>query len=179
MLALIDWLMRDEQQELYEFVFALTLNILFLSLIALLFWPLGRVGLVFRLAKGYGVFWLALYGTALIVVLFRRIFRVDMYSHADAYVISALIVSSILQAGWSAFAALAVHSFVLDAPGWLTIIVYFVGALSCYIAYMIVASFYTGHIYKLINFPLALVSFILFCLWRGGRMLYGWFLNRF
>ncbi|HEX8476613.1 MAG TPA: hypothetical protein VF666_21630 [Pyrinomonadaceae bacterium] len=180
MRAFIDWLMRDEQHELFEILLAVTLNLLFLGLVALLLWPLGKATMAFRLAQGYGLLWFVLDVTVLLLIIFRRIFRVDIDTHFDAYVISALIVSSFLQAGWSAFAALTVRGFVSGAPVWMTVLLYVVGVLSCYIAFVIVASSYEGQIYKLVNIFLALVSYIVFCVWpRGGRLLYGWLFNLF
>ena len=180
MKQIIDWLMQEEQKELYEIVFALVLNILFLALIALALWPLGRAALAFRLAKGYGVFWLVLDITAFVLLRFQRMFRVNLYDHSDAYIISGLVVSGLLQAGWSAFAALTLRGFVAGTPVWLVVLLYFVGVLSCYIAFVVVSSFYQGHIYKFVNLALALVSFIVFSVWpASGRVLYGWFFNLF
>lgn len=59
MRELIQWLMHDEQDGLFEMLVALALTLLFLTLIALMLWPLGGLGLASRLAKGYGVLWLA------------------------------------------------------------------------------------------------------------------------
>src|ERR1044071_1586331 len=100
-------------------------------------------------------------------------FRVNLYDHPDAYVISNLAVSCFLQAGWSAFAALAVHSFAQDASVPVAVTLYFVGAASCLIAFFAVSSFYQGHIYKMISLPLALIGFIVFSVWpASGRLIY-------
>ncbi|MGH9903459.1 MAG: hypothetical protein ACRD68_16755 [Pyrinomonadaceae bacterium] len=178
--AFSKWLLHDDQKELFEYLYANVLNIVFLALIALLLWPLGRVMMAFRLAKGYWLFWIVLLVTAAVLVLFRRIFRVDMDSHFDAYVISALVVSCFLQAGWSAFVALTVHSFVASAPAWMVAILYAVGVLSCYVAFAVVSAFYPGSLYRLVNLALAAVSFIVFSVWpAAGRAIYGWFFDLF
>ena len=178
--ALSKWLMQDEQKDLFELLFASTLNILFLVLIALLLWPLGRPRLAFRLAQGFGILWLGIYVTTVLVKRVQRFCRVNLYDHANAYVISNLAVSCFLQAGWSAFAALTVHSFVAGASIWLMVLLYFVGALSCLIAFFAVSSFYQGHIYKFVSLPLALISFITFSVWpASGRVIYGWFFELF
>lgn len=170
------WLLHDEQKELFELLFAVALNILFLALVALALWPLGRADVAFRFAQGYGIFWLVMDVAFLLLVLFRRILRVEMDTHFDAYVISALAVSSFLQACWSAFAAFTVHSFVAGASVLMTVLLYLFGVVSCYVAFVIVSSVYQGQIYKLINLPLALVSFIVFGVWpHAGRTAYGWF----
>jgi hypothetical protein len=172
--------MHDEQKDLFEVLVALALNVVFLALIALLLWPLGQPALALRLAKGYGVLWIVTFLTVVALNRLHRLFRVDLYNHADAYVISNLAVSCFLQVGWSAFAALAVQSLVAGTPAWIVVALYVVGFLACLIAYFAVISFYQGHIYKLISLPLALVSFILFSVWpASGRALYGWFFNLF
>jgi hypothetical protein len=174
------WLMHEDQKDLFEVLFASTLNILFLALVALLLWPLGRHTLAFRLAKGYGLLWIVVYVTSVLVNLSQRLFRADMYTHADAYVISNLVVSCFLQAGWAAFAALAVQGFAADASVRVLIILYIIGGISCLISFFAVSSFYQGHIYKLVSLPLAFVGFIVFSVWpASGRAIYGWFFELF
>lgn len=176
--AFIKWLMRDEQHDVFETLLAVTLNIIFLSLVALLLWPLGKTMMAVHLTWGYGFFWILIDATSLLLALFRKIFRVDMDTHFDAYLISSLLVSSFLQAGWSAFAAITVRSFTADASVWMALLLYVAGALSCYIAFIMVASVYQGHLYKYINLPLAFVSFAVFSVWpRAGRLLYGWLID--
>jgi hypothetical protein len=177
---LIKWLMNDEQKDLFEVLFASALNIAFLALLALLLWPLGRPLLAFRLAKGYVILWVIIFVTAILVNRIQRLFRVNIYDHANAYVNSNLAVTCFLQGGWSAFAALTVQGFVAGAPTWFVVVLYSVGVLSCLIAFFAVTSFYQGHIYKLVSLPLALVSFIVFSVWpASGRAIYGWFFDLF
>jgi hypothetical protein len=174
------WLLHDDQKNLFEFLFALTLSLFFLALVALLLWPLGKAMMAFRLAKGYGYLWAILYIASSLVSRIQEYFRVNQYDHADAYVNSNLAVSCLLQIGWSAFAALTVHGFVAGAPIWMIVILYFVGVLSCLIAYCVVSSFYQGHIYKMISLPLALVCFIVFSVWPASvRLMYGWLFELF
>jgi hypothetical protein len=175
MRALIDWLMQDERKDVFEIVVALSLNTLFLALIALLLWPLGKASVALSLAQGYGCFWIVTIVVVPVIAGMQRFFRVDMYSRGDAYVISNLLVSSLLIVSWSAFAALTAHRFIIQAPLWVTIIVYLVGLLSCFMASVIVGAFYQGQIYRLVNLPLAFMSFLLFAVWpAAGRTLYGW-----
>lgn len=172
--------MHDDQKELFELLFALTLNLLFLVLIALLLWPLGKTVLAFRLAKGYGCLWGVLYVASAVVGRIQEYFRVNLYDHPNAFVNSNLAVSCLLQTGWSSFAAFCVQSFAGGTPVWLAVLLYVVGVLSCLIAFIVVSSFYQGHIYKLISLPLALVSFIVFSVWPAFvRALYGWFFALF
>ena len=174
------WLMHDDQKELFEALFASVLTVLFLGLSALALWPAGKAIMSLRLMKGYWLFCIVLYATSIVVVLIRRMFRVDIDSNFDAYVLSGLAVSGFLQVGWSAFAALTVHNFTPGAPVWVVVAVYLVGLLSCYIAFTIVSTLYMGSIYRQTNLMLALAGFIIFSAWpTGGRAIYGWFFNLF
>ncbi len=178
--ALSKWLMQEEQKELFEFLLAALLNVAFLALTALLLWPPGRLMLSLRLAKGYGIFWVVMGLTFVLLYRIQRMARVNIYDHPDAFVISNLTVSCFLQAGWSAFAALTVQSFVPGASGRVVVLLYFVGVLSCLIAFFVVSSFYQGHVYKFVNLPLALLSFIVSGVWpASGRLIYGWFFDLF
>ena len=164
------WLMHDDQKELFEVLVASALNVVFLALIVLLLWPLGRPMLACRLALGYVVLWGLTCVAALLGNRIQEFFGVNIYDRSRAYVISNLVVSCFLQVGWSAFAALTVHRFAPGAPTWLVLILYLVGGLSCLVAFFAVSSFYQGHIYKLVSLPLALICFIAFSVWPpGGR----------
>ena len=75
------WLLHEDQKELFDYLFAVVLNILFLGISALVLWPMGQVGLAWRLTKGYWVFWVVLFWTAILLLILQRRLRVDMYSH--------------------------------------------------------------------------------------------------
>jgi hypothetical protein len=174
------WLMHEDQKEFFEYLFAIALNAVFLAVIALLLWPMGRAMMAWRLAKAYWIFWTAVIVTSSVLALAQRIFRMDLYSHFDAYVISGLAVSGFLQVGWSAFSALVVHDSLVNTPVWLTIVLYLVGGISCYVASVIVGAFYMGSLYRLVNFALAILSFIVFSVWpSAGTRIYGWFFDLF
>ena len=173
--ALANWLLHDDQKELFDYLFAVTLNAVFLGLIALALWPLGEAAFALSLAKGFWLFWIVVTEAALVLAVFQRVFRVDIDSHFDAYVISALAVSCSVQAGWSAFAALAARGAAAGATFLTGAALYAVGLLSCFVAFQIVAAFYGGSIYRVVNFFLAAVSFVLFAIWpAAARALYGW-----
>ena len=161
------WLMHDDQKESFEIIVACAMNVVFLFLIVLLLWPLGRSLLAFHLAKGYGVLWGLTFVAAVLGNRIQEFFRVNIYDRANAFVISNLVVSCFLQVGWSAFAAFTVHNFVPGVPVWIVLILYLIGVLSCLIAFFVVSSFYQGQIYKLVSLPLALISFILFSVWTA------------
>ena len=174
------WLLHEDRKELFDYLFAIVLNIVFLALIALLLWPLGKATVAWRFTKGYWYFWAVLIVTSSLVVVAQRIFRMDLYSRYDAYVISALTMSGIQQVGWSAFAALVISSAVAGTPIWMMIILYGVGLFSSWVATVIVSVFYMGTIYRMVNLALAILSFIVFSFWpHAGGALYGWFFNLF
>ncbi|HEY6230731.1 MAG TPA: hypothetical protein VIW64_05680 [Pyrinomonadaceae bacterium] len=157
--------MPDDQKPLFEILFASILNVIFLALIALLLWPLGKSTLALSLAKGYGVLWIVLYLTFLLLTRIHDLFRVNIYDRHRAFVFSNLVVSCALQVGWSAFAALAVHDFVSGSREWNLAVLYAVGLLSCLISFFVVSSFFQGHVYKLVSLPLATIGFVGFSAW--------------
>jgi len=174
------WLLHEDQKEWFDYLFALILNIVFVALTALLLWPLGEAPVALRLAKGYWVFWSVVIAASTVMVLAQRIFRMDLYERFDAYVLSGLALSAFLQIGWSAFAALVIRSAVGDTSAWLTITVYGVGVVACYVASVIVGVFYMGSLYRVVNSALAILAFVLFSLWpSAGATIYGWFFELF
>ena len=162
------WLLHDDQKEIFEYLFAVAVNAAFVALAALVLWPLSKAALALQLAKGYWVFWIALIVTAVMLKVVQRLFRVDLDSHFDAFVISALAVSGFLQVAWSAFAALTVDGFVAGTSGWPVGVLYLIGLLSCWVAYVAVSALYMGSLYKLVNLGLAVVSFIVFSVWPAA-----------
>jgi hypothetical protein len=172
----VKWLLHEDQKELFDYLFAIVLNVLFLAVTALLLWPLGKAGMAWQLTKGYWVFWTVLIVTSALMVLAQRLLRMDLYSRGDAYIISALILSGFLQAGWSAYAAPVVRSSVADTSIAVAIILYAVGVVSSYVAAVIVGAYYTGGLYRMVNSILAMLTFIIFSIWpAAGLTIYGWF----
>lgn len=178
--AFSQWILHEDQKELFDSLYATALSIVFFGLAALALWPLGSASVVWRLVKGYWLFCVALPVTALLLLLFRRVFRVDLDTHFDAYVLSALAVSGFVQAGWSAFAALVVRDAAGAATWPAAAALYAVGFLSSYVASAVVAVYYSGRIYRYVNIPLACAGFVLFGLWpAAARAVYGWFFDLF
>ena len=172
------WLLHEDQNTLFGILFAVVLALVFFAIAALSLWPLDRAGLVLQLAKGYVLFWIVLAVATWILFLAQRALRVNLYDHGNAYIISGLVVSGLLQAGWSAFAALTVDAGVAGVPGWIAAILYTVGFLSAYVACMAVSALYAGAIYRFANIAVALATFVLFSVWpAAGRTLYGWFFD--
>jgi hypothetical protein len=172
------WLLHEDRKELFDYLFAVALNAVFLALAALLLWPAGKAATALGLAKGFWAFWTAAILATTLAALVQRLFRIDIDSHPDAYVILGLAVGGVLQAGWSAFAALTVGGAAAGAPLWLAGVLYFVGLLSCWVALNIVAAWYTGSLYRMTNLFVAPAGFVLFCLWpAAARALFGWFFD--
>jgi len=170
------WLLHEDQKELFEYLFALVLNITFVAITALVLWPMGRAIVAWRLTKGYWIFWSVLILVSILMILAQRFFRMDLYSRFNAYLISGLVVSGLLQLGWSAFAALLIRSSMMGTPMWVAVVLYGVGLISCYVASVAVGVYYMGTIYRLVNSILALVAFVLFSVWpAAGSAMYGWF----
>jgi hypothetical protein len=174
------WLMHDDRKELWEILFAVTLNVVFLALVALLLWPLGSPALALSLSKGYVVLWLVMIVLAGAVFRVHEFFRVDMYEHVNVFLLSNLAVSCLLQTGWAAFAAHTFEGYTGAAPVWMKFVLYFAGLVSCLVAYYVVASFYQGSFYRLTSLPLNVVAYVVFSVWpAAGRALYGWFFELF
>ena len=172
------WLLHEDQKDFFNYLFAVILNAVFLAVVALLLWPAGKAATALSLGRGYWAFWTLIIITSMLVGLWQRLFRVDMYSHPNAYIIVALVVSGLQQVGWSAFAALTVRDAAAGAPLWLAAALYFVGLLSCWVALQIVSAYYMGSIYRMSNLIIAAASFILFCVWpASARVLFGWFFD--
>ena len=174
------WLMHEDQKELFDYLFALVLNILFVVLTGLMLWPFRKAALAWRFTKGYWIFWTVVIVTSAVLALVQRRLRVDLYSRGNAYVISGLVLSGFLQLGWSAYAAPLVRSAIADASTLVMIVLYGVGVVSSYVAAVIVGAFYTGGLYRMVNFALAILSFIVFSIWPAvGLAIYGWFFDLF
>jgi hypothetical protein len=173
---MLKWLMHDDQAALFNALVALALNGIFLGLVALVTRPLGRLSLVFELGRGYGVLWIVLIISSLLLTLFHRLSRMDLDSRYTPYVISTLAPSSLLQLGWTAFAAQTARTFSTGEALWISALFYLLGFLSCWIASQVIATSYAGAIYKLTNLALIPFGFLVFSLWPvGGQMLFGWF----
>jgi len=172
---MLKWLTHDDREDLFNALVALALNGIFLGLVALVAWPLQKLSLLSLLARGYGVLWVAVFASALLLTLFHRLLHMNLYDRYNGYVISTLLVSGLLQLGWSAFAAQTARTFGIGEAFWISTIVYVLGFLSCWIASQVIAASYSGQIYKLVNLALLPIGFFLFILWPdGGQMLFGW-----
>lgn len=166
--------------EAWEFVVGLVVNALFLGLVALLLWSLGGPALAAPLAKGYAVLWCATAFTAISVGVIQAMLGLDPTYNLNLYVSPGVAFGAALLTCWSAFAALTVSGPAAGAPTWTKVALYGLGFAASFFGYWVVSSFYQGHLYKVINLPLSLASFLVFALWpAAGRALYGWFFGLF
>ena len=173
-------LTEEHQKTLWEVIAAGLFLVVFLVVTALALWPLDKVGLVLQLAKGYALFWLVLSFTSWVLGLFQRILRVESDPPSNAYVVTNLALSAFVQMGWSAFAALAVTGIAPSSSMWVALGLHLAGFLSSLVASVMVGVFYQGTLYKFVNGPLALLSYILFAVWpAAARTIYGWFFGLF
>lgn len=169
-----------ESKTLWELIFAGGFTVLFLGLSALLLWPFGKAALAIQLAKGYVLFWVILSFAAWVLSLIHRIFRVESDPPSSIYVFTNLGLSAFLQVGWPAFAVLAVSGFLAGSSTGLVAGLHLTGFLSSLVASVLVGAFYQGTLYKFVNGPLALVSYVVFAVWPAlGRAVYGWFFALF
>jgi hypothetical protein len=166
--------------EAWQAMVAVALCLLLPGLAALALWPAGRSALGLRLLKGYCLLWLVVFVLYLLVAFVQRRLRWDLYSHADAFLLSNVVTSGLPTVGWASFAALAARD-AADGAGVLpAAVVYLVGMLSGIVACQVMGSFYSGHVYKLACLALALACFPVFAAWPGAaRGLFGWFFRLF
>jgi hypothetical protein len=171
---------ETDSKTLWELIFAGGATLLFLGASALLLWPFGKAGLAIPLAKGYALYWVVLSFASWVLGLGQRMFRIEADPPSSTYVFTNLGLGVFLQMGWSAFAVLAVSSFVTGSSSWLAAGLHLIGFLSSLVASFMVGAFYQGTLYKFVNGPLALVSYIVFAVWPAlGRAIYGWFFSLF
>jgi hypothetical protein len=169
-------LTEEVREELLNIAIIFGINLIFVGLITLALWPLGHLALAGSLANGYLVLWLALLISMPVVFTIERLLRIDSYRNFNAYVSLILGASGLLVGGWSAFAAVTITNLPAGDPVWLSAILYGVGFLSSYIAYSVITAIYHGTIYKLVNLPLALITYLVFAFWPvAGWAIYGWF----
>lgn len=173
-------LIQDAPIVALDFVVIFVFNALFLGLAALALWPLGMTPLVGRLAKGYALLWPAVTFSSVALGMVQAILRVNLYDHPDAFVYSNLAASAPLLSCWTAFAALSVRGFAAAAPAATAAVLYAVGFLASFVAWKVVCAVYCGELYRVVNLPVALLSFVLFALWpAAAHTLYGWFFDLF
>jgi hypothetical protein len=173
-------LLDNLPDETWDVLTAFGVGLVFVGLMALVLWPLEKARLALSFAKSYGIFWLVVHIVFLLLSTIQRVLGISLYDRINAYVASGLAVNSFLIMGWSAFAALTLPGFLEGTAVWVAVIIWMFAFLSTCIAWLIAASYFRGHIYKLVALPLAVASLLVFALWpAGARSIYGWFFRFF
>jgi hypothetical protein len=171
---------EGDRKTLWETITAALFLAVFLTVASLSLWPAGKAVLVLRLAKGYALFWVVLALASWLVNILFRISRIESDPPSTPYVFTNIAASAFLQMGWSAFAALTVTSLLAGASTGLSIGLHAVGFVSSLVASVMVGVFYQGTLYKFVNGPLALISYIVFAVRpAAGGAIYGWFFALF
>lgn len=179
-MGILKHLLDRASADTWQMMVALALSILFPALVALALWPAGRAGLALKLLSGFGILWLVAEVIHLLTVLLHKRFRVDLYSHPDAFFITNALASVLLMALWTAFAALAVHEAAAGAGLWLAAGLHLVGLLSGVVACQVVGSFYTGGLYKMAALAAAVAGYALFAAWPAAAgAAFGWLFRFF
>lgn len=171
---------QDPNKAKLDLLFATGASVLFLALTALLLWPVHRASLAWHLFKGYCLFVIVLAGTFWVMQLFLRVLRIESNLSDKRYVGTSLALGAFLQLGWAAFAALAVDHFLPGSPTWLVVALWMIGFISTYVALLWAGLFYPAELYKFVNGPIGIVSYVVFAMWPFvGHMLFGWFFKVF
>jgi hypothetical protein len=173
-------LARDDQKTLWEIIAAVLVLVAFLVLAALILWPLGKLILAFHFVKGFALFWVILSLTWWLLCLGQRIARIESDPPSTTYICTNLGLGAFLQAGWSAFAALTVLGVLAGSSHGSALGLHVIGFLSSLVASVMTGAFYQWTLYKLVNGPLALLSYIVFAFVPAlAGALYGWFFRFF
>ncbi len=163
-----------------DFLIPIVLNLIFIALVALLSWPMGKTVLALRLAKGYLIFWTITFISVIALYQIQRLLRVSLETRVTAFVISNLVTGMYLLTGWSAFAAIAVHEASANSGVGSAVVLWIVGLVSVAMAHVVLTTFHKGTIYTFVNLLVVVVSFVFFGVWPTmAQITYGWFFNLF
>ena len=153
------WLLHENQKDLFEVLFAIGLTLVFLLVTTVIFLSLGKPSFVLQIGRGYLLLW----GLLLFVVgVTNRVhdyFKINIYDHANVFLVSNLLASCGLQIAWAIFVALSVHRFCSTASLLVTIVINGMALLSSLVRFYVVSAFYQGHLYRFVSLPLALLTF--------------------
>lgn len=164
------------EQEFAEQVrWNLVWNLIILVVLAVLFLPLRRWGLLWELTRGFGYLWAWLMMAAGLMTLLQRLLKVQDDPPTDAYLLTNAAVGVMLLVAWGGYSALLIRESASGAPVWVAAILYFGGMLAAHAAFSVVSTVYAGSFYRYVNAPVALAAFALFSAWPPpARALFGW-----
>lgn len=165
-----------EEREFAEQVrWSLIWNLLILAVLAVLFLPMRRWGLLWEITRGFGYLWGALMIGAGLMTWLQRLLKVQDDPPTDAYLLTGAAVGVALLTGWGGFSALLVREAASGAPVWAAAILWFGGLLAAHGAFSVVSAVYIGSFYRYVNAPVALAAYALFAVWpAAARALFGW-----
>lgn len=167
-------------ESLVDFLIPVALNVIFIVIVALLLWPMGKLAVAVRLMKAYVIFWGITVFSVVVLYQVQRMLRVSAERNFAAFLISNLLLGLTLLAGWSAFSSGVVNEAVADAGVGVTIVLWVVGLVSGIAAHVVVTTFHNGTIYTLSNLIVVVVGFVVFGVWPAvARVTYGRFFNLF
>lgn len=144
-------------------VIALTLT--FLAVMALLLWPAGHIALAGQFALGFVALWIATWVMSSFGRIVSRIFRMNVYDRANAYIIFHLACSGALILAWLAFIASTLHVALASFNNAGQIALVIAGAVAAYLGQSTITLFYQGTIYALAVFALAIAGYGVFVFW--------------
>jgi hypothetical protein len=144
-------------------VIALTLA--FLAVMALLLWPAGQLALAGQFALGFAALWLATPALSAFGRMVSRLFRMNVYDRANAYIAFHLICSGALILAWVVYTASTLHAALASFNIAAQIALILAGAVAVYLGQSTITVFYAGTIYALAVFALAVVGYGGFVIW--------------
>src|ERR1044071_5531695 len=139
--AFSKWLLDEDQKHVFELLFAVVANLIFLGLVTGIFLAVGRAPYALLIVRGFFILWAATLLGHFFLVRIHEFFRINIYDHGNVFLISNLFVSCALQAGWAVFAALIVHRFSSVASVGMTVVMWAIGIISCLISFYVVSAF--------------------------------------
>jgi hypothetical protein len=134
----------------------------FLAVMALLLWPAGQLALAGQFALGFAVLWLATLAMSVFSKIVSRLFRMNVYDRANAYIAFHLVCSGALMLAWLAFTASTMHAALASFNIAAQIALVLAGALAVYLGQSTITLFYQGTIYALAVFALAVMGYGVF-----------------
>jgi hypothetical protein len=141
-------------------IIALTLT--FLAIMALLLWPAGHIALAGQFALGFAVLWFATLAVSACGRIASRLFRMNVYDRAYAYIAFHLACSGALILAWVVFTASTLHAALALFNLAAQIALVLAGAVAVYFGQSIITLFYSGTIYTLAVFVLAIAGYGIF-----------------
>ena len=109
------WLLQEDQKHVFDLLFASVVNLLFLGVASCILWAAGKLSYATDMGRAFCLLWGITLLAHFFLVRIQEFFKVNIYDHGNAFLISNLFVSCALQVGWAVFAALSLQRFTSDA----------------------------------------------------------------